>query len=77
MRIEVLGDSCSKCGVLWDHVRQAVAEAGVEVELSRTNDPESLNRFGVRTLPGLVLDGRVVSSGKILSVAELKKLIQP
>lgn len=75
MRIEILGDDCGKCRKLYDNVRQAVAEAGAAVEVVKTNDPDTLARYGVLALPGLVVDGRLEASGKFLSVAEVHRLI--
>jgi small redox-active disulfide protein 2 len=76
MRIEILGDDCGKCRKLYDNVRQAVAEAGATVEVVKTNDPETLARYGVLSLPGLVIDGRLETSGRFLSVAEVRRLIE-
>jgi len=75
MRIEILGDDCAKCQLLQANVRQAVDESGLTVEISRSNDPELLSRYAVRSLPGLVIDGVLESSGKFLSVAEINRLL--
>lgn len=76
MRIEILGDDCSKCRRLYDNVRQAVDASGSKVEVNRTNDPDILARYGVRALPGLVVDGTLRMSGKILSVVEVRALLE-
>lgn len=76
MKIEVLGDECKKCRILYDNVRQAVAESGEEVEVVRTNDPDVLARYGVRSLPGLVIDGALKASGKFLSVAQVRDMFE-
>jgi len=76
MRIEILGDDCGKCRKLYDTVRQAVDEAGATAEVVRTNDPNTLARYGVLALPGLAVDGTLESSGKFLSVAEVRRLIE-
>ncbi|MBE0599166.1 MAG: thioredoxin family protein [Desulfuromonadales bacterium] len=76
MRIDILGDDCAKCRRLHDNVHQAVEERGLAVEITRTNDPELLARYAVRSLPGLVIDGVLESSGKFLSVAEITRLLE-
>jgi small redox-active disulfide protein 2 len=76
MRIEILGDDCSKCRRLYDNVQQAVAESGTAVKISRTNDPDTLARYGVRSLPGLVVDGTLLATGKILSTAEVRAMLE-
>lgn len=75
MKIEVLGDECKKCRILYDNVRQAVAESGEQVEVVRTNDPDILARYGVRSLPGLAIDGTLQASGKFLSVEQVRDLL--
>lgn len=76
MRIEILGDDCSKCRRLYDNVSRAVAESGKAFEIIRTNDPGTLAHYGVRSLPGLVIDGTLKSSGSFLSTAEVKLLLE-
>ena len=76
MKIEILGDDCGKCLKLYDSVKQAVAETGAAIEVVRTNDPDTLARYGILALPGLVVDGTLESSGKFLSMAEVRRLIE-
>jgi len=76
MRIEILGDHCAKCRLLYDNARQAVAESGLAVEIIRTNDPDTLASYGIRSLPGLVIDGVLETSGKFLSVEEVRVLLE-
>jgi len=65
MKIQVLGTGCAKCAKLYDAVEKAVAEAGVEAELSKVETLEEIATFGVAMTPGLVIDGEVKSVGKI------------
>jgi len=76
MRIEILGDDCAKCRLLYDNARQAVAESGLAIEIIRTNDPDTLASYGVRSLPGLVIDGTLETTDKFLSVAEVRRLLE-
>jgi len=76
MRIEILGDECSKCRRLYDNVREAVAGSGITAEISRSNDPDTIARYGLRSLPGLVVDGTLQSSGRILSAAEVRAMLE-
>jgi hypothetical protein len=76
MKIEVLGDECKKCQILYDNVLQAVAESGEQMEVVRTNDPEVLAVYGVHSLPGLAIDGTLQSTGKFLSVAQIRDLLE-
>lgn len=76
MKIEILGDACAKCHKLYDNVQQAVLESGAAVEVVKTDDPETIARYGILALPGLAIDGRLEASGTFLSVAEVRRLIE-
>ncbi len=76
MQIEILGDGCSKCREFLDHVRQALAETGIEAEVQSVNEPERLAELGLLTLPGMAIDGDLKVAGKILSVEEIRNLLR-
>ena len=76
MKIEILGDGCSKCKELLHHVHEALDATGIEAEVRSINDPERLAELGVRTLPGVTIDGELKVAGKILSVDEVKELLR-
>ncbi len=65
MKIQVLGTGCAKCTKLYAEVEQAIAQTGVEAELSKVETVDEIVKFGVAFPPGLVIDGEVKSQGKI------------
>lgn len=71
-KIQVLGGGCSKCHVLADETIKAAAELGVDIDLEKVTDFQQIMAFGVMTTPALVVDGRVVFSGKVLKAEALK-----
>ncbi len=73
MKIEVLGIGCAKCKTLYETVKTAVKENRVEAEIVKVEDMPSIMKYGVMSTPALVIDGNVVFSGKIPSVAEIRK----
>ena len=75
MKIHVLGPGCSRCGKLLAEVEQAVAEVGVEAQLCKVESLEQIVRFGVAFTPGLVIDGLVVSQGKLPTRDQIVKWI--
>ncbi|MFA5514680.1 MAG: thioredoxin family protein [Desulfuromonadales bacterium] len=75
MRIEVLGDQCGKCRLMHQHVLQAVAKLEIAAEIVHTNVPEVLAHYGVRGFPGLAIDGKLKSAGKVLTVAEVRGIL--
>ncbi len=75
MKIEVLGTGCSKCIALENAVKQAIAKSGKFIQLEKVDDIMKIMEYQVVNTPGLVIDGKVVSTGKLLSVDEVLALI--
>ena len=76
MKIQILGTGCPKCKQLTSNVEQAIRDLGVAAEVEKVTDIKEIMKFGVMLTPGLAIDGEVKSSGKILSVGEIKKMIE-
>jgi small redox-active disulfide protein 2 len=75
MKIEVLGTGCAKCKTLYENVQKAVAESGVSAEIVKVEDIPSIMKYGVMSTPALVVDGKVMSSGKVASVGEIRSML--
>lgn len=56
--------------------RKVVAETGIDAEIVKEEDITKILEYGVYSLPALVVDDRVVSSGRRLTAAEVKKLLE-
>lgn len=76
MKIQVLGTGCAKCSELAANAREAASQLGTEVEFEKITDLKEIMKFGVMTTPGLAIDGRVVSQGKLLKPEQIKQLLQ-
>ncbi|MFT7879749.1 MAG: thioredoxin family protein [Sulfurimonas sp.] len=76
MKIEVLGTGCAKCVALEKVVHEAVAKSGRFAQIEKVDDIMKIMAYQVITTPGLVIDGEVRSSGKLLSVDEVVALIE-
>lgn len=74
--VKVLGSGCAKCRALEQSAREALAELNLEPAVDHVTDFARIAAYGVMSTPALVVDGRVVSCGKVLSKDEAKKLIQ-
>ena len=72
MKIEILGDGCTKCWALKNKVQRAVDELGVPAEVTSIMDPEQLTHLNALSLPLLVINGTIVSARSLLSTAEIK-----
>lgn len=73
MEIKVLGPGCKRCETLYIHALEAIGEQPIKVE--KVEDVLTIAGFGVMSTPALVIDEKVKSVGKVLSVAEIKALI--
>ena len=69
--IEVLGAGCPNCQRVEANAREAVAMAGVAAEIRHITDYREIAARGVMSTPGLVIDGRVVSTGRIPSAGDI------
>jgi small redox-active disulfide protein 2 len=67
MKVQILGGGCSKCKILEAHAREAIAELGIQAEVEKVTDIETIMGMGVMTTPALAIDGTVRSSGRVLT----------
>jgi small redox-active disulfide protein 2 len=75
MEIKVLGTGCQKCQQTEEHVREAIAEAGVDADVHKVTDLIEITKYGVFLTPAVVIDGEVKSTGKIPTTEEIKAWI--
>ena len=76
MKIEILGTGCSKCQALAANVETALKKSGIAAEIVKVDKIEDIIRSGVMTTPALVIDGKVRAAGRILSAADIGKLLR-
>lgn len=76
MIIEILGSGCANCKKLEQNAVQAVNAAGISAEIRKVQDMEKILEYGVMMTPGLVIDGKVKSAGKVLTYEEILKFIK-
>ena len=75
MEIKVLGTGCPKCKALEKATRDAVAELGINADIGKEEDIMKIMQYGVMHTPALVIDGKVVISGRLPNAKELKNLL--
>ena len=75
MIIKVLGSGCSKCKKLEENVRKAVTESGINAQVEKVTDLQTIMKYGVMSTPALVVDETVKSAGRILNPSDIIKLI--
>lgn len=77
MLIQVLGTGCAKCKTLTANAEAAVRAAGVDARVEKVDDLREIMKFKVMSTPALVLDGKVQSTGKVLTVEAIRQLLAP
>ncbi|AOY76125.1 thioredoxin family protein [Clostridium formicaceticum] len=75
MTIKILGSGCKNCIKLEENVKAAVKELGLQASVEKVTDMELILGYGVMRTPGLVLNEKAVSAGKVLSVEDIKKIL--
>ncbi len=75
MLIQVCGPGCARCVATERNVIEACAELDLASEVTHVYDVKEFMKMGVMMTPAVVVDGKIVCSGKIPSVDELKKIL--
>jgi small redox-active disulfide protein 2 len=75
MKIKVLGTGCPKCKTLEKAVKDAVAEMNIDATVIKEEDIMKIMEYGVMQTPALVVNEKVVLSGRVPSSAEIKELL--
>lgn len=74
--IKVLGPGCKKCKLLEQNVKDAVTGLQGEFEIQKIEDMEQMMKYNIMSSPGLVVDEKLVMTGKVPSVDELRELLK-
>ena len=75
MKIKVLGTGCARCKSLESVTRTAVEEMNLDADIEKVEDIQKIMEYGIMHTPGLVIDGKVVLSGQVPKVSELKEIL--
>jgi small redox-active disulfide protein 2 len=75
LKIKILGSGCPNCKRLEQETRKAVTNLAIEVEFEKVTDYQKIMEYDILSTPGLVINEKVVSSGKIPSQSEIVSYI--
>lgn len=75
MEIKVLGTGCASCKALYENVKTAVLELSLDATVVKEEDLMKIMSYNVLGLPALVVDEKVVSAGKKLSLSDVKSIL--
>ncbi len=76
MEIKVLGPGCPNCKNLEKLVKQTVADLQIDAVVTKEEDIVKIMGYGIMRTPGLVIDDKVVMSGRLPTAQELREIIQ-
>jgi small redox-active disulfide protein 2 len=74
--VKVLGSGCPKCNALELATKTALEQLGMDTEIEHVTDYAKIASYGVMTTPALVVDGKVVSYGKVLKTEEVVAILK-
>ncbi|MBE2190528.1 MAG: TM0996/MTH895 family glutaredoxin-like protein [Desulfobulbaceae bacterium] len=75
-KVKILGTGCAKCLKLEENTREALKELGLDYTLEKVTDINDIMNYGIMMTPGLVLDEKVISSGKLLNKIQIMELLK-
>jgi len=75
MKIEILGIGCMKCAKVYENVKKAAGDLGVDADIEKVEDMDKIINYGVMITPAIVIDGKIKASGRIPNIDEIKKWI--
>jgi small redox-active disulfide protein 2 len=76
MTIKILGSGCKNCVALAENTKAALSELGMQADIVKVTDYADIAAFGIMSTPGLVVDEKVVSFGKVLKPKEIVKILE-
>lgn len=75
MEIKVIGTGCEKCNRLYQNVQQAVNELGITANIEKVEELMDIVRLGVMLTPALMVDGKIVITGRVPDVKSLFSIL--
>lgn len=76
MEIKILGIGCNNCVNLAKNTEEALKELGMEATITKVTDMKDISKYGIMRTPGLVIDEKVVSYGKVASTKEIAEFLK-
>lgn len=76
MEIKVIGMGCDKCDALYANTLAALEKAGITARVEKVDDLVEIVRLGVMAAPSLMVDGKLVLSGRTATVQAIVKLLE-
>jgi len=75
MKIQVAGPGCGRCKATEKVVQEVCAEINLKADIEHLYDVKAYIKLGVRLTPAVIVDGKVITSGKVPTAEELRELL--
>ena len=75
-KIEILGAHCGRCRAIEESARQAATRLGLECEIVKVTDSMKFIDYAITAIPTLVVDGKVLVSGRVPKLEEMESLLK-
>ena len=75
MNIKLIGSGCDKCDQLYENVNAAVMELGLNADIEKVEDLIEMVKLGVMSSPSLMVEGKLVVSGRVVSKEKIIELL--
>ena len=75
MIVKILGPGCTNCKNLERATREALDQLGMEATVEKVEDYAAIMGYGIMATPGLVVEDKVLVSGRVPKTAEIKQLL--
>lgn len=74
--VMVLGSGCVSCKTMYENVKAVLGNSKLDIDVEYITDMNIIAAYGIMSMPALIVDDKVVSSGKVLKPKEIEKLLQ-
>jgi small redox-active disulfide protein 2 len=75
LSIKVLGSGCANCHKVEELAKQAVTTLGIQAKVELVTDVQEIMRYGVMNTPGIVVNEKVVSTGRVPALSQITTMI--
>jgi small redox-active disulfide protein 2 len=77
MKVQIAGPGCARCQQTEKVMTNAVRELNIQADISHVYDVKDMIQLGVRITPAVLIDGKIIMAGRVPSLNEAKKILQP
>ena len=75
LSIKVLGSGCANCHKVEELAKQAISQLGIDAKVEMVTDMQTIMGYGVMSTPGIVINEKVVSAGRVPALSQITTMI--